>query len=116
MFETPAFAQAAAGPAAGSVGLIAFIPYVAIFAIFYFLMIRPQQRRAKQHRELVAAAQKGDTVVTAGGLIGKIVRVMDADGEVEIEIAPSVKVRVVKATLSDVRNPKLPAAANDAKG
>ena len=116
MFETPAFAQSAIGPAAGSAGLIAFVPYVAIFAIFYFLMIRPQQRRAKQHRELVGAAQKGDTVVTAGGLIGKIVRVMDTDGEVEIEIAPNVKVRVVKATLSDVRNAKLPAAANDAKG
>ncbi|WP_426164754.1 preprotein translocase subunit YajC [Sandarakinorhabdus sp. DWP1-3-1] len=117
MFETPAFAQAAAGaPAGGAVGLIAFVPYIAIFAIFYFLMIRPQQKRAKAQRDLIGAATKGDTVVTAGGVIGKIVRVMDAEGEVEIEIAPNVKVRVVKAMLADVRNKPLPAAANDVKG
>ncbi len=117
MLETPAFAQAAAGaPASGSVGLIAFVPYLAIFAIFYFLMIRPQQKRAKAQRDLIGAATKGDTVVTAGGVVGKIVRVMEAEGEVEIEIAPNVKVRVVKAMLADVRNAKLPAAANDVKG
>jgi preprotein translocase subunit YajC len=116
MFETPAFAQAATGPAAGSVGLIAFVPYVAIFAIFYFLMIRPQQQRAKAHRTLVEGAQKGDTVVTGGGLVGKVTRVFETEGEVEIELAPNVKVRAVKATLADVRNAKLPAAANDTKG
>ena len=116
MFESPAFAQAATGAASGSFGLLAFVPYVAIFAIFYFLMIRPQQQRAKAHRALVEAAQKGDTVVTGGGLVGKVVRVFDTEGEVEIELAPNVKVRAVKATLADVRNARLPAAANDTKG
>ncbi len=114
MFESPAFAQSATGPAAGSVGLIAFVPYIAIFAIFYFLMIRPQQRRAKAHRELIMAAKKGDEVITGGGLIGKVVSV--SDDEVQIEIATGVKVRALKATLSDIRNKTLPAAANDAKG
>jgi len=87
---------------------------VAIFAIFYFLMIRPQQQRAKAHRAMVDAVKKGDEVVTGGGIIGKVARVMD--GEIEIEVATGVKLRVLKGTLSDVRNPKLPAAANDAKG
>ncbi len=117
MFESPAFAQAAGGAAgapAGAVGLIAFVPYIAIFAIFYFLMIRPQQQRAKAHRALIEAVKKGDEVVTGGGLVGKVVRVMD--GEVEIELAPQVKVRALKATLADVRNRTLPPAANDVKG
>ena len=115
MFATPAFAQAAAGGAAGNgaVGLIAFLPYVAIFAIFYFLMIRPQQQRAKAHRALIDAVKKGDEVVTGGGLIGKVVKV--SDGEVEIEIAPTVKVKALKSTLADVRTRGLPAAANDTK-
>ena len=122
MFETPAFAQAAntagtvAGGAAGgaAAGLIAFVPYIAIFVIFYFLMIRPQQQRAKAQRALIDAVKKGDEVVTGGGIIGKVTRVMD-NGEVEIEVAPTVKLKVVRATLADVRTRGLPAAANDAK-
>jgi preprotein translocase subunit YajC len=112
MFASPAFALAA-GTGAGSTtaGLIAFVPYVAIFAIFYFLMIRPQQQRAKAHRAMVDAVKKGDEVVTGGGIIGKVARVMD--GEIEIEVATGVKLRVLKGTLSDVRNRTLPAAAND---
>lgn len=115
MFATPAFAQAAAGgPAnAGVAGLLQFLPYLAIFAIFYFLMIRPQQQRAKAHRAMIDAVKKGDEVVTGGGLVGKVVRVMDA--EVEVELAPNVKVKALKSTLADVRNRVL-AAANDAKG
>jgi preprotein translocase subunit YajC len=113
MFASPAFAQAAAGagPAGGVAGLIAFVPYVAIFAIFYFLMIRPQQQRAKAHRAMIDAVKKGDEVVTGGGLIGKVVRVMDA--EVEVELGPQIKVKALKSTLADVRNRTLPAAAND---
>ncbi len=95
-------------------GLIAFAPYIAIFAIFYFLMIRPQQQRAKAHRALLDAVKKGDEVVTGGGIIGKVVRVMD-NGELEVEVAPTVKLKVLKATLSDVRTRGAPVAANDAK-
>ncbi len=116
MFETPAFAQAA--PAAGAIGgatagFIAFVPYLAIFAIFYFLMIRPQQQRAKTHRALIDAVKKGDEVVTGGGIVGKVTRVMD-NGEIEVEVAPTVKLKVVRATLADVRTRGL-TAANDAK-
>jgi preprotein translocase subunit YajC len=115
MFASPAFAQAA-GTGAGSAtaGLIAFVPYVAIFAIFYFLMIRPQQQRAKAHRAMIEAVKKGDEIVTGGGIVGKVVRVMD--GEVEIDAGNNVKFRVLKGTLSDVRDRAVPAAANDLKG
>ena len=115
MFASPAFAQAA-GTGAGSAtaGLIAFVPYIAIFAIFYFLMILPQQQRAKAHRAMIDAVKKGDEVVTGGGIVGKVVRVMD--GEVEIDAGNNVKFRVLKGTLSDVRDRAVPAAANDLKG
>ena len=113
MFASPAHAQAAGGAGGATASLIAFVPYIAIFAIFYFLMIRPQQQRAKAHRAMIDAVKKGDTVVTGGGIIGKVVRVEDA--EVEVEVAPTVKLRVLKATLSDVRDRALPVAANDAK-
>ena len=76
---------------------------VVVFAIFYFLIIRPQQQRQKQHRELVDNVRRGDTVVTAGGLVGKVAKVKD-DGEIMVEIADNVQVRVLKATLSDVRS------------
>ncbi len=111
MFATPAYAQAAGGAGGATAGLIAFVPYLAIFAIFYFLMIRPQQQRARQHREMIDAVKKGDEVVTGGGLIGKVSRV--TDGEVEIELAPQLKVRALKSTLADIRNRTAPLAAND---
>jgi len=117
MFATPAFAQAtgngalAGGAAGAAAGLFAFLPYIAIFAIFYVLMIRPQQQRAKAHRDLIDGVKKGDEVVTGGGIIGKVVRV--ADSEVDVEVATGVKLRVVKSTLADVRDRTLPAAAND---
>ncbi|KAB7648380.1 preprotein translocase subunit YajC [Polymorphobacter fuscus] len=114
MFASPAYAQAAAGPAGGATAsLIAFVPYIAIFAIFYLLMIRPQQQRAKAHRAMIEAVKKGDTVVTGGGIIGKVTRV--DDGEVEVEVAPTVKLKVLKSTLADVRDRNAPVAANDAK-
>jgi preprotein translocase subunit YajC len=115
MFASPAFAQATSGAGAGAAGVIAFVPYLAIFAIFYFLMIRPQQRRAKAHRAMIDAVKKGDEVVTGGGLVGKVVRVMD--GEVEVELGPQFKVRALKSTLADVRIRGVAVAANDsAKG
>ncbi len=105
MFPSSIF-SAAVAPAAGG-GAAAFlmnvVPLVLMFAVFYFLMIRPQQRRMREHATRVASIARGNTVVTAGGLIGKVTKV--TDDEVEVEIAPNTRVRVVKATISDVRQP-----------
>jgi preprotein translocase subunit YajC len=79
------------------------VPLVLLFGIFYFLLIRPQQQRLKTHQALVASVKRGDTVVTAGGLIGKVAKVKD-DGEIMVEIADNVQVRVLKATLTEVRS------------
>jgi preprotein translocase subunit YajC len=102
MFTTSAFAQAATGlPAAGDfIGMI--VPLVAIMGVFYFLMIRPQQRKAKEHQDLIMQVSRGDTVVTNGGLIGKVVRVTD-DTELLVEIGENVKVRVLRQGIADVR-------------
>lgn len=107
MFVTPAYAQAAAGGAAG--GLIGFVPILLIFAIMYFLMIRPQQKKMKEHKTMVEALRRGDQVVTSGGMIGKVVKVSDA--EVEVELAPNVKVRVIKNTIAQVMSKTEPAEA-----
>jgi len=107
MFVTPAYAQAAAGGAAG--GLIGFVPILLIFAIMYFLMIRPQQKKMKEHKAMVEALRRGDQVLTAGGMIGKVVKVNEA--EVEVELAPNVKVRVIKNTIAQVMNKTEPAEA-----
>ena len=107
MFATPAFAQAAGGGAAG--GLIGFVPILLIFGIMYVLMIRPQQKKAKEHRAMLEKLRRGDQVVTSGGLIGKVVKV--ADTEVEVEVAPNVKVRVVKGTIGQVLTKTEPADA-----
>jgi preprotein translocase subunit YajC len=108
MFVTPAFAQAAApGGAAGT--LISFAPIILIFLIMYFLMIRPQQKKVKEHRALIEGLRRGDQVVTAGGLIGKVVKV--ADTELEVELAPGVKVRVVRSTVTQVLSKTVPAEA-----
>ena len=103
MFASPAYAAAGA-PAAGGGGgafFVQMLPLVLIFVIFYFLLIRPQQRRMKQHQAMIGAGKKNDVAVTGGGILGKVTRV--EDNEVELEIAPNVRVKVLKATLSDVR-------------
>ena len=110
MFVTPAYAQAAAGGAGASAAFAQFIPLILIFAIMYFLMIRPQQKRVKQHKEMVAALKKGDQVVTQGGIIGKVASVRDE--ELEVEIATGVRVRVVRGTVSQVLSRTEPVAAN----
>lgn len=79
------------------------VPLVLLFGIFYFLLIRPQQQRVKVHQQMVDAVRRGDTVVTAGGLIGKVAKVKD-DGELMVEIADNVQVRVLKSTLTEVRS------------
>jgi preprotein translocase subunit YajC len=83
--------------------LTSLIPLILLFGIFYFLIIRPQQQRMKAHQAMVAAVKRGDTVVTAGGLIGKVSKVKD-DGELLVEIADNVQVRVLKNTLTEVRS------------
>ncbi len=88
--------------------LAQFIPLILIFAIMYFLLIRPQQKKLKDHQAMVAALRRGDQVVTQGGVIGKVSKVRD-DGELEVEIATGVNVRVVKATVAQVLNKTEPA-------
>lgn len=106
MFVTPAFAQTAGGAGAG---LASFVPLILIFVIMYFLLIRPQQKRMKEHRAMVEALRRGDQVVTQGGLIGKVTKVKE-DGELEVEIADGVKVRVVRQTIASVLSKTEPAA------
>ncbi|MBK0397807.1 preprotein translocase subunit YajC [Limibaculum sp. M0105] len=110
MFATPAYAQAA-GAAPGGGFLPSLLPLILIFVIFYFLLIRPQQKRAKEHKQMIEALRRGDQVVLAGGIMGKVVRVRDED-EAEVEIAEGVKIRVVKSTIAQVVSKTEP--ANDA--
>lgn len=98
MFVSPAYAQSAAG---GLASLGSFVPLILIFGIMYFLLIRPQQKKAKEHKAMVDAVRKGDQVITQGGLIGKVTKVKE-DNECEVEIATGVKVRVVQSSLSTV--------------
>jgi preprotein translocase subunit YajC len=101
MFSSPAYASAGAASAGTAGALMQFFPLVLIFVIFYFLLIRPQQNRVKQHRSMIDAVKKNDTAVTGGGVIGKVTKV--EEGEVELEIASGVRIRVLKGLLSDVR-------------
>lgn len=105
----PAFAAAPvpAGPSIMS-QLLFFLPLI---LIFYFLLIRPQQQRAKKHAEMVANIKRGDTVVTSGGLIGKVNKVNDA--ELSVDLAENVRVRIIKSMVIEVRNKAEPVPAND---
>jgi preprotein translocase subunit YajC len=100
MFVTPAFAQTAA-PGFGDFTTM-LLPLVMIMAVFYFLMIRPQQRKMKEHQDMLGKISRGDTIVTNGGLVGKVNKVVD-DRELLVEIAENVKVRVVRSAIADVR-------------
>lgn len=111
MFVTPAYAQAAGG-AAGSGGFLAsMLPLILIFVIFYFLLIRPQQKRAKEHKLMVENLRRGDQVVTAGGMMAKVTKVIDGD-EVEVEISTGVKVKLIRSTISAVLSKTEPANDN----
>lgn len=102
MFASPAFAAAPGAASGGTASfLVQIFPLLLIFIIFYFLLIRPQQRRVKQHQAMVAAVKPRDTAVTNGGLVGKVTKV--DEHEIELEVAQGVRVRVVKSMLSDVR-------------
>ncbi len=100
MFVTPAYAQAAGGGLGDTFGLI--MPFVLIFAIMYFLIIRPQRQQAKKRQEMLNNVRRGDQVITGGGITGKVVKVVD-DNELEVEIAEGVKVRVARSLLADVK-------------
>ena len=102
---------AAASPSGGASFFIQTIPLVLVFVIFYFLMIRPQQRRMKDHQAQIMAVKKNDPVVTGGGLIGKVTKVTDT--EVEVELAQGIRVMAVKSTLTQVVDPKSAKPAND---
>ena len=109
MFVTPAFAQGSLGSLFGGGGaggdggmLMSLLPFALIFGIMYFLILRPQQKRVKQHQEMVKNVRRGDTVITNGGLIGKVTKVID-DDQLEIEIADDVRIRQMRQMVSDVR-------------
>ena len=87
-----------------------FVPLILIFAIMYLLLIRPQQKKAKEHQAMVAALRRGDQVVTQGGIIGKVSKVKD-DNEIEVEIAAGVNVRIVRSTIAQVVSKTEPAKA-----
>ena len=101
MLITPAYAQAAAGGDTNSM-LMSLLPFALIFVIMYFLILRPQQKRVKQHQEMVKNLRRGDNVVTSGGTLGKVTKVVD-DDQIEIEIADGVRVRQMKSMVSEVR-------------
>lgn len=107
MFVSPAWAQGAGG---GLDGLGGLLPLVLIFVVFYFLLIRPQQKKAKQHREVLGNLRRGDRIVTNGGLIGTITRVPN-DGELIVEIADGVKVRVMRGMIAESLSKTDPAPA-----
>lgn len=102
LFTTPAFAQGA--PVGGGTDMILqFVPFILIFVIMWFLIIRPQQKRVKAHQEMIKNVRRGDTVVTSGGIIGKVTKVLEESADIEIEIAEGVKVKVARAMISEVR-------------
>ena len=111
MFVSPAYAQAAAGDPASA--FTAFIPLILIFVVFYFLLIRPQQKKMKEHKAMLEAVRRGDRVVTNGGIIGLVTKVMETERELQVEIADGVRVRVLRDLIASVLNKTEPVAAND---
>jgi preprotein translocase subunit YajC len=101
MFVSPAYAQGSLF--GGDSGMLtSLLPFALIFVIMYFLILRPQQKRAKQHQEMVKNVRRGDTVITSGGVIGKVTKVVD-DEQVEIEVAEGVRIRQMRQMLAEVR-------------
>lgn len=111
MIISPAYAQATGAGGAGMLSQL--LPFVLIFVVFYFLLIRPQQKRAKQHKNLVDSLKKGDQVITSGGLKGKVTKATEGNDTISVELAKGVEVEVVRAMIAEVRdkdgNPMLPA-------
>ncbi len=103
MLISPAYAQAAGGGLFGGDGLMSILPLVLIFVVFYFLLIRPQQKKVKEHRELIAGVRRNDVVITGGGILGKVTKVID-DATIQVEIAENVRVRVERGTIAGIRS------------
>lgn len=110
MLISPAYAQGAGEPTGGD-PFISLLPLVLIFVVFWFLLIRPQQKKAKAHKAMVQALRRGDKVVTAGGLIGTVTKILN-DAEAQVEIADGVRVKVLRQTLQDVVNKSEPAPSS----
>ncbi len=111
MFISPAFAQATTGTGGGMDAIIQFVPFILIFVIMWFLIIRPQQRRVKAHQEMIKNVRRGDTIVTSGGIIGKVSKVLEDSADIEVEIADNVKVKVARAMIAEVRTKSEPVKA-----
>ncbi len=101
MFITAAYAQTAQAPGGGNV-LFQMAPFILILVIMYFLILRPQQKKMQQHRDMIGGLKRGDVVVTAGGLVGKVTK-LAGDAELQVELAEGVRVRVIRSTISEVR-------------
>lgn len=113
MFVTPAYAQTAAAPGGPDL-IMSLLPFVLIFVIMYFLIIRPQRTQMKKREEMLNNVRRNDNVITGGGIVGKVTKVFENEGELEVEIAQGTKIRVLRSMLADVRVKGEPAAANDA--
>lgn len=115
LFITPAYAQSAGAGSGGGVGtLMSILPFLGIFLVFYFIVILPQQKKAKQVKEQMRALRRGDKIVTAGGIVGKIVNNKEDSDQMEVEIAPEVRVMVLRSTVTTVLESKsAPQTAED---
>ena len=113
MLITPAFAQGAMG--GGTDMLVQLLPFALIFVIMYFLILRPQQQRAKQHQSMVKSLRRGDTVITSGGLVGRVTKVVD-DDQIEVEISDGVRVRQMRGMVAEVRAKGEPVKEDGASG
>lgn len=114
MLITPAFAQAAAGAGDTNSMLMSLLPFALIFVIMYFLILRPQQKKVKEHAELVKNIRRGDTIITSGGLVGKVTKVVD-DDQIEFEVSDGVRVRQMRQMISGVRAKGEPVKDKDVK-
>jgi preprotein translocase subunit YajC len=114
MFVTPAFAQAAAAGGDTNSMLMSLLPFALIFVIMYFLILRPQQKKVKEHAELVKNIRRGDTIITSGGLVGKVTKVVD-DDQIEFEVSDGVRVRQMRQMISGVRAKGEPVKDKDVK-
>ncbi len=113
MLISPAYAQSAGAPAGGAFDLFSFLPIIAIFVVFYFLLIRPQQKKAKEHKAMISSVRRGDRIVTGGGILGTVTKVRN--GEVDVEVSGGVRIRVLQSTIADIQSRTTPAAARDDK-
>lgn len=111
---TNAYAQVAGGVSNG-ISLVSFVPFILVFAIIYFFIIRPQRVQMKKRQEMLNAVRRGDTVITGGGIIGKVTKVYDESGELDVEISDDIRIRVIRSTLIDVRVKGEPIAEKKSK-